>query len=233
MRCSPSKAAPRTLALAAAVALALPAAVHAQSGPRPRRQFIAVSFDNFHTQPLHFDNWPIEQLVGRDVAEAQRQSYEYRSRDERTTIDVVEFKRRGRGFGVTVYPFGMATGAALAVRVSREELPVVRLNISGPSHVSRYALTDARAYDASVGLYVSDRAPGWGLGSHAFVAGGAGLVRAGLGDGQRLFAEAGGGLTVGPIGVQLAIKVAVNRLADPVEHRFLTVPVGLRASVSF
>jgi hypothetical protein len=80
---------------------------------------------------------------------------------------------------------------------------------------------------------MGDRAPGWGLGSHAFIAGGAGVIRSTLGDGQRLFAEAGGGLSVGPIGVQLAIKFALNRLDEPVEHSFFTVPIALRTSVSF
>lgn len=231
MRCSSSNV--KILVVFIALGVAAPATIHAQTDPRPHRQFVSISLDNFHTQPLHFGHWPVEQLVGREVAEAQRESYEYRSRDERTTVDVVEFKRRGRGFGVTVYPFGMTTGATLGLRVSREDLPVVRLNIAGPAEVSRYALTDGRAYDGSIGVYVSDRAPGWGLGSHAFVAGGAGVIRSGLGDGQRLFAECGGGLNVGPMGVQLAIKFAFNRLAEPVEHRFFTIPVALRASVSF
>jgi hypothetical protein len=223
----------RALLFALGIALAAAPSVQAQNAPQPRRQFVTVSLDNFHTEPLHFGSWPVEQLVGREVAEAQRQSYEYRSRDERTTIDVLEYKRRGRGVGLTVYPFGMSTGATLAVRISRENLPVIRLAMAGPSDVRSYALTGARAYDGSVGVYVSDRSPGWGLGSHAFVAAGAGVVRSELSDGQRIFAEGGGGLNVGPIGVQLAVKFALNRLSDPVEHRFLTVPVALRLGVSF
>jgi hypothetical protein len=215
------------------LALVVAPAAFAQSARQPRRQFVTVSLDNFHTEPLHFGSWPVEQLVGREVAEAQRQSFEYTTRDERTTIDVLEYKRRGRGLGLTVYPFGMSTGATLAVRVSREDLPVIRLAISGPSDVRSYALTGARAYDASVGVYVSDRSPGWGLGSHAFVAGGVGRVSSELSGGQRIFAEGGGGLTMGPFGVQLAVKFALNRLSDPVEHRFLTVPVALRLGVSF
>jgi hypothetical protein len=51
--------------------------------------------------------------------------------------------------------------------------------------------------------------------------------------GTRTFAEGGGGLIVGPFGVQLAVKFAWNRLTEPVEHRFLTVPITLRATVSF
>ena len=210
----------------------LVAGARAQSAA-PRRQFVSVSLDQQYTQPLHFLEWPVRELVGRDVAEAQRESYDYRSRDELTTVDVLEFKRRGRGFGVTVYPFGLSVGPTLGIRASREELPVIRLAVDGPANVPGYALTDARALDASVGVYLSDRSPGWGLGSHAFVSGGAGLIRSTLGDGHRVFAEGGGGLSVGPIAVELAVKFALNRLDEPIEHKFLTVPVALRTSVSF
>lgn len=218
-------AAAATLVLAAV----LPAA--AQSGPR--RQFISVSYDVFRTQPLHFAEWPLRGLVGREVTEAQRTNHDYETRDGQTTVDVLEFRRPGHGFGVTVYPFGLASGSTLGVRVSREDLPIIRLEMSGPSAVRSYSLTHAYALDASIGVYVGDRAPGWGLGSHAFVAGGGGLIRSTLSDGQRLFAEGGGGLSVGPVAVQLAIKFAFNRLDEPVEHSFFTVPIALRTSVSF
>ena len=221
-----------TLALAA-ILLLVNAATSEGQARAPRRQFVTVSLDFLRTQPLHFGDWPVEDLVGREVAEAQRETYEYRSRDGRTTVDVLEFKRPGRGWGVTVYPFGITTGSALGIRVSREDVPVIRLAIAGPSNVSRYVLTDAYAIDAGAGVYVSDRSPGWGLGSHAFLAGGAGLVRSPMSDGRRLFAEGGGGLSIGPIAVELALKVAFNRLDDPVEHGFFTVPVALRTSVSF
>lgn len=219
--------------IVAATVLGCAGTAVAQGTGGPRRQFVTISIDNFRTQPLHFGTWPVRDLVGRDVAAAQREFYDYRSRDELTTVDVVEFKKAGRGFGVTVYPFGLATGSTLGVRVSREGLPLVRLAINGPANVGSYTLADAYAIDASGGLYVADRSPGWGLGSHAFVAGGAGVIRSSLGDGRRIFAEGGGGLNVGPIGVQLAVKFALNRLDTPVAHQFLTVPVSLRASVSF
>lgn len=205
----------------------------AQAPAKPRRQFISVSLDNFTTEPLHFANWPVEDLVGREVAEAQREAYDYRSRDGLTTVDVAEFKKRGSGFGVTVYPFGLSVGSTLGVRISREDLPVIRMEMSGPSLVPAYALTDAYAVDVGAAVYVSDRSPGWGLGSRAFVGGGLGVVRSSMADGRRLFAEGGGGLTVGPIGVELAVKFALNRFDLPVKHQFLTVPISLRAGVSF
>jgi hypothetical protein len=202
-------------------------------GTRARKHFVSISFDNLHTQPLHFAEWPVRDLVGRDVSEAQRANYDYRTEDALTTVDVIEFRKRGRGWGVTVYPLGLASGATLGVRVSREELPVIRLAINGPANVGTYALSDAHAIDVSVGVYVADRSPGWGLGSHAFVAGGAGAVRSSLGDGQRIFGEGGGGLSLGPVVVELAIKFALNNLDAPIEHKFLTVPVALRMGVSF
>jgi hypothetical protein len=201
---------------------------------KPRRQWISVSIDWLRTQPLHFENHPVEDFVGREVGESQFQAYDYESRDGLTRVDVIEFRRRGSGLGLTVYPLGMATGATLGVRVSAEDIPRIELRIDGPALVSSYLLEDARALDFSIGVYVSDRSPGWGLGSHAFVAGGFGRVRSeAFGNGPRLFGEGGGGLNVGPVGVQLAVKIARNELDMPVPHSFLTMPIVLRAIVSF
>lgn len=209
-------------------------AAGAQVPPKkPRRQFVSVSLDTFSTQPLHFAKWPVEELVGREVTEAQQEAYDYRSRDGLTTVDVLEFKKAGNGYGVTVYPFGLAVGPTLGVRLSREDLPVIRMAISGPAKVPSYTLTDAYAVDFSAQLVVADRSAGWGLGSHAFVGGGLGKVRSSLSDGKRYFAEGGGGLTVGPFGAELAVKFAYNSLDVPIEHHFMTVPVALRLSVSF
>jgi hypothetical protein len=215
----------------------VPAVAEAQdskSPPKARRQWVTVSLDWLRTQPLHFESHPVEDLVGREVGEAQRQAFEYESRDGLTRVDVIEFRRGGSGYGLTVYPFGMATGATLGVRVSAEDLPRIELNIDGPALVSSYLLEDARALDLSIGVYVADRAPGWGLGSYAFVAGGFGRVRSEVfGRGPRYFAEGGGGLTAGPIGVVLAVKIARNELDLPVSHSFLTLPIVLRGQVSF
>jgi hypothetical protein len=224
------------LILSASLAL-VPAAAEAQdakSPPKVRRQWVTLSLDWLRTQPLHFENHPVEDLVGREVGEAQGQAFDYESRDGLTRVDVIEFRRGGSGYGLTVYPFGMATGATLGVRVSAEDLPRIELNIDGPALVSSYLLEDARALDLSIGVYVADRAPGWGLGSYAFVAGGFGRVRSEVfGRGPRYFAEGGGGLTAGPIGVVLAVKIARNQLDLPVSHSFLTLPIMLRGQVSF
>jgi hypothetical protein len=203
------------------------------AGDKPRKHFVTVSYDSLYTQPLHFAEHPLEDLLGRPVAGGRIQEFEYHSRDESTLIDVVEYTRRQRGFTASIYPFGMSTGPALMLRGAVEPLPRIDIVFSGPSPIARYTLNDARALDASIGLLVADRSPGWGLGSHAFVLGGVGRITSGLGGGSRYFAEAGGGLGVGPFGVELGVKFAVNKLAEPVPHQFLTIPITVRGTLTF
>lgn len=215
--------------------LLVPASAAAQNyaAQTPRRQFITVSIDWLHTEPLHFASHPLEDLLGREVASAQRETYDYRTRDELIQIDVLEFRKRNRGFSVAIYPLGLSAGMTLGLRGSVEEMPTVRIAFAGEGAPPEYQLLDARAYDIGAGLYVADRSAGWGLGSQAFVIGGVGRIRGGNRDGSRLFAEGGGGLTVGPLGVQLAVKFAWNTLDDPVDHKFLSIPVTLRGTLSF
>src|SRR6476660_2714801 len=133
---------------------------------KPRRQFVTVSADWLNTQPLHFLEHPLEDLVGRAVATAQFQNYEYRTRDEAIQIDVQEFSRRGRGAGITVYPLGISVGPALAIRLSREELPTIRIGFAGSGAPPNYTLQSAHAYDLGASIFVADHSPGWGLGGH-------------------------------------------------------------------
>lgn len=200
---------------------------------RPRKQFVTVSYDSLYTQPLHFAEHPLEDLVGRDVSSVHFQEFEYRTRDELTLIDVVEFSRRQRGFTASIYPFGMSSGPALMLRGGFAPLPRVQVSFTGPSPIARYTLTDARALDGAIGLIMADHSPGWGLGSHAFVLAGLGKITGDLGDGSRYFAEGGGGLNVGPFGVELGVKFAMNKLSEPVSHQFLTIPITLRGTLTF
>jgi hypothetical protein len=220
---------------AAAAALLIPLDAHAQTyqPAQARRQWITVSYDWMYNLPLHFDNYPLEDLVGQEVDEADP-PYDYRTADGSTLIDVLEFKRRGRGVGVTVYPFGLAVGATLGLRGSIENLPDIRLSFAGPGRpMDSYTFTNGLAYDIGAGVYVGDRAPGWGLGSYAFLIGGVGRITSDLGGGSRYFGEGGGGLQSGPVGVELSLKFGWNKLSEPVEHHFLSVPITLRATVSF
>jgi hypothetical protein len=224
----------RILTVAAVAATLWPICVEAQptAAPQARRQFLTVSYDWQYTWPLHFAEHPLEDLVGTGVGRAEP-PYDYQTRDGSTLIDVLEFKRRGHGVGVTVYPLGMSVGPTLGVRGSIENLPDIRIVFDGPGTLDSYTLTNALAYDVGAGLYVADRAPGWGLGSYAFIIGGVGRITSDLGDGKRYFAEGGGGVQSGPIGFEISAKFGWNRLSEPVEHRFLTVPINMRATVSF
>jgi hypothetical protein len=221
------------LAAIALVALTVPATAQDYSTPKPRRQFVTVSLDWLNTEPLHFASHPLEDLVGREVASAQLEAYDYRTRDEQILIDVIEFRKRNRAASVAIYPLGLSSGTTLGLRGSIEQMPTIRIQFEGAGAPPEYVLTGTRAYDVGAGLYVADRSAGWGLGSQAFVLGGVGRIRGEGREGTRMFAEGGGGLSVGPFGVQLAVKFAWNKLNEPVEHRFLTVPITLRGTLSF
>jgi hypothetical protein len=223
------------LVAATAAVLFFPVLASAQpyAAAKPRRQFVTISIDSMRTQPFHFAEHPLEDLVGGPVAVAQFKDYDYDTRDGRTRIDVLEFSRRARGAGLTIYPFGLSSGATFGLRASTETLPVIRIAFDGPSPVGSYAFTGGRAYDVGAGIFVADRSAGWGLGSQAFIVAGAGRIRSDLSEGKRVFAEGGGGLTSGPFGVEIAVKFALNRLDEPVAHQFFTVPVVLRGTLSF
>jgi hypothetical protein len=224
----------RIVNIAVAAATLWPICAEAQpyAATPVRRQFVSVSYDWLYTWPLHFADHPLADLLGTGVGGADP-PYDYQTRDGSTLIDVLAFKRRGHGVGVTVYPFGMSVGPTLGLRGSIENLPDIRIVFDGPGTLDSYALTNALAYDVGAGLYVADRAPGWGLGSYAFILGGVGRITSDLGGGSRYFAEGGGGVQSGPIGFEISAKFGWNRLSDPVEHRFLTVPITMRATVSF
>ena len=217
-----------------ALGIASPAAAQDYSVQKPRRQFVTVSIDWMHAEPLHFASHPLEDLVGREVDATQAEEYEYRTRDGGIQIDVVEFKKRNRGFSAAIYPFGLSIGTTLGIRASVETVPTIRINFAGEQAPAPYALTGAKAYDVGVGSSspIDRRAAAsarWRLSSAASD----GSPRMGGHDGTRIFAEGGGGLMVGPFGVQLAAKFAWNKLDEPVEHRFLTIPITLRGTVSF
>jgi len=200
---------------------------------KARRQWVSVSTDWLRTQPLHFLEHPLQELVGRPVAAAQFQSYDYRTRDEAIQIDVLEFSREGRGASIAVYPLGLSVGPTLGLRLSRSDLPTIRVAFAGSGAPQNYTLEAARAYDFGAALYVADHSPGWGLGSHAFVGGGVGRIKSELSDGDRVFAEGGGGINSGPFGVDLSVKFAWNHLPGPVDHHFLTVPITVRGTLTF
>jgi hypothetical protein len=216
-----------------AAALSAPAQSSTYHPAKARRHFVSISYDWQYTHPLGFGTHPVADLLGRPVREVHLETFNYQTDDGATKVHVLNFGNRGNGIGVTLYPFGSSQGTTLAIRGSIEQLPSIHLAFDGPAPSPSYLLTGGRAYDVGVGVDMSDRSPGWGLGSHAFVLGGIGRAHTDQTDGSRYFAEGGGGLSVGPVGVDFSVKIATNRWTVPVPHRFLTIPVSVRGTLTF
>ena len=201
--------------------------------PKARRHFISVSYEQQYIQPHGFGKHPLAELLGQPVDEVHLETFQYRSRDQRTRVNVLEYGKRATAVGATVYPFGSSVGATLAIRGSIETLPAIRVAFDGPSPVPEYVLTNGRAMDIGAGIDVGDRAPGWGLGAHAFIIGGIGRAHTDQLDGRRLFVEGGGGMTSGPLGVDIAFKYSMNRFTTPVAHSVHMIPISVRGTLTF
>jgi hypothetical protein len=212
---------------------------HIAAQPQPyraakaRRHFISITFDKQFVQPYSFGKHPLSDLLGQPVDEVHLEAFQYRSRDQQTLVNVVEYGKRATAIGATVYPFGSSSGATLALRGSIETIPPIRLAFSGPAPAPVYELTNGRATDVAIGIDMSDRAPGWGLGAHAFILGGIGRIHTDQLDGTRYFGEGGGGVTSGPFGVDVSVKFSVNRFDTPVPHRIYMIPVSVRGTLTF
>jgi hypothetical protein len=221
-------------ALWAAGAIAAPAPQpQAYTPPKARRHFISLTIDRQFVQPHAFADHPLAELLGQPVSEVHLQSYQYQTKDGLTHATVLDYGNRATGIGVTVYPFGSSSGATLALRGSIESLPDIRVAFDGPGPSPTYELTGGRATDLGIGIEMSDRSPGWGLGSHAFILGGVGRVTTDQRDGNRYFGEGGGGIMFGPFGVDLSVKYAVNRFDLPVAHSVHMIPVSVRGTLTF
>ena len=218
---------------AAALTAADPAQPPAYGQARARRHFISVSYERQFVQPYAFGKHPLAELLGQPVDEVHLETFQYRSRDQRTLVNVLEYGKRGTAVGATVYPFGSSVGATLAIRGSIDALPDIRVGFTGPAPSPTYVLTNGRATDVGAGIDMSDRAPGWGLGAHAFVLGGIGRVHTDQMDGRRYFVEGGGGVTSGPLGVDISFKYSVNRFTTPLEHSVHMIPISVRGTLTF
>ena len=222
-----------TLWLVAALAAPAPPHAPAYKEPKARRHFISVSYERQFVQPYGFGKHPLEELLGQQVNEVHLESFQYRTQDNQILVNVLEYGKRGTAVGATVYPFGSSVGATLAIRGSIESLPDIRVSFTGPAPFPTYVLTNGRATDIGVGIDMSDRAPGWGVGAHAFVLGGIGRAHTDQLDGRRYFIEGGGGVTSGPLGVDIAFKYAINRFTMPVEHSVHMIPISVRGTLTF
>lgn len=200
---------------------------------KARRHFISVSFEQQFVQPTSFAQHPLSELLGQRVSEVHLQDFQYQTVDGQTKIRVGDYGDRASGIGATVYPFGSSSGATLAIRGSIESVPDLHVSFEGPAPAPTYALTGGRATDVGIGLEMSDRSPGWGMGSHAFLMGGVGRVSTDQMDGSRYFGEGGGGILFGPFGVDLSVKYAVNRFEQPVAHSVHMIPISVRGTLTF
>ena len=219
-------------ALWLAATLAAPASQPSHTA-KARRHFISIDYGWQQIQPFGFASHPLADLLGQAVEEAYLQPYQFSTHDQQTLISVLQYDHRGEAVGATIYPLGSSSGATLALRASVERLPTIRLAFTGPAPLATYELTGGRAVDGAIGVDVSDRAPGWGLGSHAFALAGIGVVRTDQMDGRRYSAEGGGGVTSGPLGVDISFKYVVTRFQTPVAHSLQQIPITIRATVSF
>ena len=184
-------------------------------------------------QAFGFNKHPLQDLLGQEVNEVHLQPYQYITKDNKTQITVNEFGRRATAVGVIVYPLGSSEGPTLAVKGSIESIPNLRLSFSGPAPSPTYELTGGRALDVGAGVDMSDRSPGWGLGTHAYAIGGLGRAITDQMNGRRYFVEGGGGVTFGALGVDVAFKYVTNMFTMPVDHSIHMIPISVRATLTF
>jgi hypothetical protein len=219
------------------LAAALTAPAGAQASPyreaKARRHFITLSFEKQYVQPFGFAKHPLGELLGQPVSEVHFENFQYRTEDGLTVVTVDEYGKRATALGATIYPFGSSVGATLAIRGSIETLPPIRVSFAGPTPLPGYVLINGRAMDLGVGVDMSDRAPGWGVGAHAFVLAGVGRADTELRDGRRYFVEGGGGVSSGPFGVDIAFKYSINRFTLPVVHSVHMIPISVRGTLTF
>ena len=112
-------------------ALAAPDATQtpAYRAAKARRHFISVSFERQFVQPYGFGKHPLAELLGQPVDEVQLEHFQYRTRDQLTTVNVLEYGKRATAIGATVYPFGSSVGATLAIRGSIDSVPRTLIGI--------------------------------------------------------------------------------------------------------
>jgi hypothetical protein len=143
--------------LVAALAAPEGAAAQTYREPKARRHFISVSYERQYVQPYGFASHPLAELLGQDVNEVHLETFQYRTEDGATLVNVLEYGKRAAAIGATVYPFGSSTGATLAIRGSIETLPAIRVSFTGPAPMPAYILTGGRAMDLGVGIDIRAR----------------------------------------------------------------------------
>ena len=115
--------------LVASLAAPHPPQAKTYKAAKARRHFISITFEKQFIQPYSFANHPLADLFGQPVDEVHLQSFQYRTRDQQTLVNVLEYGKRATGIGATVYPLGSSVGATLAVRGSIESVPTIRAGV--------------------------------------------------------------------------------------------------------
>ena len=210
-----------------------PAQARPYQAAKARRHFVSLTYEWQYIQPFGFRKHPLEDLFQQPVDEVHLENFQYRTRDQLTEITVNEFGKRANAIGLTLYPFGSSVGPTLAINGNISSVPDILVSFRGPAPLPAYNLTNGRAFDVGAGIDMSDRAPGWGLGAHAFILAGIGHLHTDQLDGRRYFAEGGGGVTSGPIGFDISFKYVVNSFATPVSHSVHMIPISVRGTLTF
>jgi len=110
-----------------AVALLSPPVQHSTyNGQKARKHFVTITYDWQYMHPLSFNHHPLEDLLGQPVREVHLETFDYRTEDGSTTVDVQEFSHRNNAIGATIYPFGSSEGTTLAIRARRELIELAR-----------------------------------------------------------------------------------------------------------
>ena len=136
------------------VALLFPSLSQAQTYqvPQPRRQFVTVSLDWLYTQPLHFAEHPLEDLLGTEVGSAAAAGLRLRNARWRHAHHGPGVQTQESGWWGDGLSARLRTGTTLGIRGSFEGLPDIRVTFEGAAPFSSYVLTHARAFDVGAGF---------------------------------------------------------------------------------
>lgn len=206
-----------------------------QSTNKPRKQFITFYIQRSQISPLHFKELTLDKLAGTELPFNYESGPDrYRSEDGSITVTGTRFSGNTKGVGVMLYPFGVSNNTTLVVKAGYETLPDIRFRLNFPDKQESYELINGRSRDFGLGVTSGGRNQGWwGMGARSFLIIGKGWITEQHGNGSRYFVEAGGGISFGVIGVDIVFGVNENRILKPRPYKFYTVPMGLRATLSF
>ena len=212
--------------------LAAPAAAAGDRPTRRRRRGATSSASRSRSSSSSrtaFDDHPLADLLGaagRRSPPAVVPVPDARSADARQRARVRQARDRHRRDRLSVRL--ERRGRRSPIRGSIESVPTIRARVHRAGAGADLRADQRPRHRLGVGLDMSDRSPGWGLGatrSSSAVSAGSQTDQM---DGTRYFGEGGGGIMSGPFGVDLSVKFTVNRFIDAGRPQHLHDP-DLRA----